>query len=124
MVDHAYELRRLRRHLSVQENRVRAAKTDLDKLGSRLVSAAWRARAELVYAEAVKGRDGFLKKIEKLEAEINGEAENERSENGGPSDEEVTERTEGQPDRPSALCDRKETETYRSPAEPSTASKT
>lgn len=91
MVDHAYELRRLRRHLSVQENRVRAAKTDLDKLGGRLVSAAWRARAELVYAEAVKGRDGFLKKIEKLEAEINGEAENERPENGGARDGEVAE---------------------------------
>lgn len=70
MPDLEYELRRLKRHLHVQENRVRASKTALDKLDGRQVSAAWRAHAESVYAEAVAGRDGYKQMIEKLEAQL------------------------------------------------------
>lgn len=70
VVDREYELRRLRRHLHVQENAVRAAATERNRLRGKGVPAAWKARAERIYAEAVAGRDGFIKMIKELEETI------------------------------------------------------
>lgn len=68
-IDRDFELRRLRRHLSVQEHAVRAAETALKKRRGPGVTASWREKAEIRLREAVAGRDGFKKMIEELEAD-------------------------------------------------------
>lgn len=67
VIDKEAELRRLRRHLSVQGHAERAAKTKLDRLRKRGAPAAWIGRAERVYAEAAAGRDRFERMVAELE---------------------------------------------------------
>lgn len=65
--DREAELRRLRRHLSVQEHRVRAATTTANKLRGSVAPERRKEKAEIDLQQAIAGRDGFIKMIKELE---------------------------------------------------------